>query len=78
MGHRTFTETSNIQQDVEKMHSRGAREAGPAAGNLRLAEGSGMEMQPNVDAPLLRDDSARRKWLQQELTKCCEVLILRQ
>ena len=42
---------------------------------MHLAEGSGMEMQPNVDAPLLRDDSARRKWLQQELTKCCEVRV---
>lgn len=32
-----------------------------------------LEMQPNGDAPLLRDDHARRKWVSQELSACCEV-----
>ena len=49
------------------------REGGGTAGKARTQEGLVLEMQPNADAPLLRDDTARNKWLQQELTKCCEV-----
>ncbi len=33
----------------------------------------GPECQPNADAPLLRDEGARRKWVEEELFRCCEV-----
>jgi len=33
----------------------------------------GPECQPNGDAPLLRDEGARRKWVEEELFRCCEV-----
>ena len=33
----------------------------------------GPECQPNAEAPLLRDEGARRKWVEEELFRCCEV-----
>ena len=59
-------------QDIERLHSRVGREAGGAEG-ARQRSTEELEMQPNGDAPLLRDDHARRKWVSQELSSCCEV-----
>ena len=34
---------------------------------------AGVECQPNAAAPLLRDEKARRDWLEHELDMCCQV-----
>jgi len=34
---------------------------------------AGVECQPNAAAPLLRDEKARREWLEHELDMCCQV-----
>lgn len=33
---------------------------------------AGVEVQPNNAAPLLRDEHARRQWVEQELDACCQ------
>ena len=34
---------------------------------------AGVECQPNAAAPLLRDEKARREWVEHELDMCCQV-----
>lgn len=34
---------------------------------------NGIEAQPNSMAPLLRDEKARREWIEHELDMCCQV-----
>ena len=34
---------------------------------------SAVECQPNTTAPLLRDEKARRDWVERELDICCQV-----
>ena len=46
-----------------------AAERRPSAAAL----GSGVEVQPNGGAPLLRDEKARRDWVEHELDMCCQV-----
>lgn len=48
------------------------------AGELRSqrpapSKASGVEAQPNNTAPLLRDERARRDWVEHELDFCCQV-----
>lgn len=35
--------------------------------------GNGIEAQPNNTAPLLRDEKARKEWIEYELDMCCQV-----
>ncbi len=42
--------------------------------NARAASaGAEVECQPNTSAPLLRDDKARKAWVERELDACCAV-----
>ena len=34
---------------------------------------NGVEAQPNNTAPLLRDEKARRDWIEHEVDMCCQV-----
>lgn len=34
-----------------------------------------VECQPNTAAPLLRDEKARRDWVERELDICCQVCV---
>ena len=34
-----------------------------------------VECQPNTGAPLLRDEKARRDWVERELDICCQVCV---
>lgn len=38
---------------------------------------STVECQPNIAAPLLRDEKARRDWVERELDICCQVCAAR-
>ena len=49
---------------------RATREVRPAPPPL---EHDPEECQPNAGAPLLRDEAARRSWVEQELAACCTV-----
>ena len=65
-------------KDIEGQRARLARKVvASAAVVVRAAaaqeQDNGPECQPNADAPLLRDEGARRKWVDEELFRCCEV-----
>ena len=64
-----LTPSGTTLQDLEKLYTRPARDAAAAA----KPRPEGPEVQPNAEAPLLRDDRARRKWVAHELGRCCEV-----
>ena len=52
------------------MHQR----AGEARAQRPLqARSNGVEAQPNNTAPLLRDEKARREWVEHELDMSCQV-----
>ena len=70
-------------KDIEGQRARLARKvvASSSAVVVRPAAAAhepdgGPECQPNADAPLLRDECARRKWVEEELFRCCEVGVL--
>lgn len=52
------------------MH-RGAQEKRERMASVRASQG--IEVQPNNAAPLLRDEKARREWVDQELDMACQV-----
>ena len=39
------------------------------------ARGNSAEAQPNNTAPLLRDEKARKEWIEYELNMCCQVTL---
>ena len=49
------------------------RERSAAAAAARPGAPPGPECQPNAGAPLLRDERARREWLEHELGLACQV-----
>ena len=69
-------------KDIEGQRARLARKVVASSGAVVVRAtaaaaahdpDSGPECQPNADAPLLRDEGARRKWVDEELFRCCEV-----
>lgn len=40
---------------------------------MALWRAGGVEAQPNSTAPLLRDDKARKDWIEHEVDMCCRV-----
>ena len=49
------------------------REDKQAKAQAASRSNSGVECQPNIAAPLLRDEKARREWVERELDICCQV-----
>lgn len=47
------------------------RTVSPTAGSVAAAATERIEVQPNPGAPLLRDERARARWVEQELESCC-------
>jgi len=52
---------------------RSAREVRSASAAAAAAADNLEECQPNQGAPLLRDEGARRAWVEQEIAACCTV-----
>ena len=60
-------------QDMMEVH-KGAAEKRERTAIARGTSGpQGIEVQPNNAAPLLRDEKARREWVEQELDMACQV-----
>ena len=49
------------------------REDSKAKAQATAKANSLVECQPNTGAPLLRDEKARRDWVERELDICCQV-----
>ena len=58
--------------EVQRAGGEARRERAPAVAAAAAAR-PGVECQPNGSAPLLRDEKARREWLELELNICCQV-----
>jgi hypothetical protein len=59
---------------AERRERSGSVASAAGAGAPRpAAANSGVEVQPNGGAPLLRDEKARRDWVEHELDMCCQV-----
>jgi len=59
------------KQEMIEVH-RG-REDSKAKAQATAKANSLVECQPNTGAPLLRDEKARRDWVERELDICCQV-----
>lgn len=57
------------------MHRQAGEQRKERAGLSKAGSqhGSSVECQPNNTAPLLRDEKARREWIEHELDLCCQV-----
>ena len=62
-------------QDMVEVHraSGAQRERSASMSAAARAGTPGVEAVPNSGAPLLRDERARREWLEHELDMCCQV-----
>lgn len=49
------------------------RVSGEKRSAVAASRPAGVECQPNAAAPLLRDEKARREWVEHELDMCCQV-----
>ncbi len=49
------------------------RVSGEKRAAVAASKPAGVECQPNAAAPLLRDEKARREWVEHELDMCCQV-----
>ena len=58
-------------QDMVEVHRASSDKRERAASVSRPV---GVECQPNLGAPLLRDEKGRREWIEHELDMCCQVL----
>lgn len=56
-------------QDMTELH----RVSGEKRAAAAASKPAGVECQPNAAAPLLRDEKARREWVEHELDMCCQV-----
>ena len=56
-------------QDMTELHRVSGEKRAAVAAN----KPAGVECQPNAAAPLLRDEKARREWVEHELDMCCQV-----
>ena len=66
--------TGHTLQDLTELNRAGAEKRERAAA-ARSGAQSSIEVQPNNLAPLLRDEKARRDWVEQELDICCQVAL---
>lgn len=64
---RAWADTS--VQDMTELH----RVSGEKRAAAAASKSAGVECQPNAAAPLLRDERARREWVEHELDMCCQV-----
>ena len=58
-----------LLQDMMELH----RVSGEKRAAVAASKPAGVECQPNAAAPLLRDEKARREWVEHELDMCCQV-----
>ena len=58
-------------QEMIEVHK--GREDKQAKAQATARANSLVECQPNTGAPLLRDEKARRDWVERELDMCCQV-----
>lgn len=58
-------------QEMIEVHK--GREDKQAKAQATARANSLVECQPNTGAPLLRDEKARRDWVERELDICCQV-----
>eukprot|EP00884_Botryococcus_braunii_P003163 jgi/Botrbrau1/12848/Bobra.0045s0017.1 len=61
-------------KDIMEVHRQAGeqRKERAALGRSSSQPGTSVECQPNNTAPLLRDEKARREWLEHELDLCCQ------
>lgn len=59
------------EQEMIEVHK--GREDKQAKAQATARANSLVECQPNTGAPLLRDEKARRDWVERELDICCQV-----
>ena len=66
---RTSAVWPALLQDMMDLH----RVSGEKRAAVAASKPAGVECQPNAAAPLLRDEKARREWVEHELDMCCQV-----
>ena len=62
-----------VLQEMLEVHRN--RDDKQAKAQAAARSSNAVECQPNIAAPLLRDEKARRDWVERELDICCQVIL---
>lgn len=65
---------SAFPQDMIDLHRQ--RDEAKSKAQVAAKQATPVECQPSASAPLLRDEKARRDWVERELEFCCQVWAL--
>jgi hypothetical protein len=68
-----YSADSSYQQSAQDMLELHRTSGEKRERSASLFKPSGVECQPNMSAPLLRDEKSRREWIEHELDMSCQV-----